>query len=78
LFVQATGEDEFEAFSETETEFFTPDVDAQITFVKDADGKVNSLVVHPTGAPTECNKNVGRVKRSATRHSARAGGLRVA
>jgi serine-type D-Ala-D-Ala carboxypeptidase/endopeptidase len=47
LFVQATGEGEFEVFPETETGFFGRDVDAQITFVKDADGKVNSLVVHP-------------------------------
>jgi serine-type D-Ala-D-Ala carboxypeptidase/endopeptidase len=47
LFIQATGEDEFEVFPETETEFFGREVDAQITFVKDAGGKVNSLVVHP-------------------------------
>jgi CubicO group peptidase (beta-lactamase class C family) len=47
LFVQATGEIEFEMFPETETEFFGRDIDAQITFVKDADGKVNSLLVHP-------------------------------
>jgi CubicO group peptidase (beta-lactamase class C family) len=47
LFVQVTGEIEFEMFPETETEFFGRDIDAQITFVKDADGKVNSLLVHP-------------------------------
>jgi hypothetical protein len=47
LFVQATGETEFEMFPETETEFFGRDIDAQITFVKDADGKVSSLLVHP-------------------------------
>jgi hypothetical protein len=47
LFVQATGEDELKAFPETETEFFGGDVDFQITFEKDADGKVNSLVLHP-------------------------------
>jgi serine-type D-Ala-D-Ala carboxypeptidase/endopeptidase len=47
LFAQATGEDELKAFPETETEFFGRDVDFQITFEKDADGKVNSLVLHP-------------------------------
>jgi predicted dienelactone hydrolase len=46
LFVQATGEDEYEAFPETETRFFLPDVDADIIFVKDAAGNAASLVVH--------------------------------
>jgi D-alanyl-D-alanine-carboxypeptidase/D-alanyl-D-alanine-endopeptidase len=51
LFVQATGEDEFEAFPETETRFFVHDADADITFFRDADGKVNSLVVHHEDEP---------------------------
>jgi serine-type D-Ala-D-Ala carboxypeptidase/endopeptidase len=59
LFVQATGEDELEAFPETETEFFGRDVDFQITFVKDADGKVNSLVVHPEEG---CDLRASRVQ----------------
>ena len=59
LFVQATGEDEFEVFPETETEFFGRDVDFQITFVKDADGKVNSLVVHPEEG---CDLRASRVQ----------------
>ena len=55
LFVQATGEnefeDEFEAFPETETRFFVPDVYAEITFEKDAAGRANSLVVHHEDEP---------------------------
>jgi hypothetical protein len=51
LFVQATWEIEYEMFPETGTEFFGRDIDAQITFVKDADGKANSLVVHPEDGP---------------------------
>jgi serine-type D-Ala-D-Ala carboxypeptidase/endopeptidase len=44
LFVQAAGE--YDAFAETDTRFFVPDADAEITFEKDAAGKANSLVVH--------------------------------
>jgi D-alanyl-D-alanine-carboxypeptidase/D-alanyl-D-alanine-endopeptidase len=38
--------DEVEAFPETETWFFVPDVFADITFEKDAAGNASSLVVH--------------------------------
>jgi D-alanyl-D-alanine-carboxypeptidase/D-alanyl-D-alanine-endopeptidase len=51
LFVQGTGEDEVEAFPETETRFFLRDADAEITFEKDAAGKANSLVVHYEDQP---------------------------
>ena len=48
-FAQATGQGKFEIFPETETDFFYKVVDAQITFVKDATGKVTSLVLHQGG-----------------------------
>ena len=51
LFIQATGEDEFEALAETETRFFVPDAFAEITFEKDAAGNANSLVVHHEDEP---------------------------
>jgi retinol-binding protein 3 len=51
LFIQATGEDEFEAVPETETQFFVRDVNAELTFVKDADGRANSLEVHHEDGP---------------------------
>ncbi len=50
LFAQATGQGKFPLFAESETEFFLKVVDAQITFVKDADGKVNQLILHQGGA----------------------------
>jgi CubicO group peptidase (beta-lactamase class C family) len=50
LFGQATGQGKIQLFAETETEFFLKVTDAQITFVKDAAGKVNSIVLHQGGA----------------------------
>ncbi len=53
LFVQATGQPRFQVFPGGETEFFYKDVDAQITFVKDAAGKVSGLVLHQNGRDLE-------------------------
>lgn len=50
LFAQATGQSKHQIFPETETDFFLKIVDAQVTFVKDASGKVNSIVLHQGGA----------------------------
>ncbi len=50
LFAQATGQSRFPLFAEAETEFFLKVVDAQISFVKDAAGKVSSLILHQGGA----------------------------
>jgi hypothetical protein len=49
LYLQATGQQRFQAFPETEKDFFLKDVDAQITFVKDDNGQVTSLVLHQNG-----------------------------
>ncbi|WIJ25528.1 serine hydrolase [Devosia sp. RR2S18] len=49
LFVQATGQEQFEVFPETETEFFYSVVDAQISFVLGVDGKAKGLVLHQNG-----------------------------
>lgn len=49
LLTQATGQQEFEVFPASETEFFLKVVDARITFVKGADGKVNELVLRQGG-----------------------------
>ena len=46
FFAQATGQDKFELFAETEADFFLTVVDAQITFVKDDKGQVTHLVLH--------------------------------
>ena len=49
IFAQATGQPKFEIFPESETKFFLKVVDAQIEFVKGADGKVTNLVLHQGG-----------------------------
>lgn len=49
LFAQATGQPKFELFAESLTEFFLNVVDAQVTFEKDAAGKVTGLVLHQGG-----------------------------
>jgi serine-type D-Ala-D-Ala carboxypeptidase/endopeptidase len=45
LFAQLTGQERFELFAESETEFFYRVVDAQVSFVLEA-GKAVSLVLH--------------------------------
>jgi serine-type D-Ala-D-Ala carboxypeptidase/endopeptidase len=49
LFVQATGQREFEAFAESETDFFYRVVDAQITFDRAEGGVAPSLTLHQNG-----------------------------
>lgn len=49
LMLQATGQQEFEIFPESETKFFLKVIDAQVTFVKDASGKVTHLILHQGG-----------------------------
>jgi D-alanyl-D-alanine-carboxypeptidase/D-alanyl-D-alanine-endopeptidase len=49
LFVQATGQAEYEAFAESETDFFYRVVDAQITFDRADTGVAQSLTVHQNG-----------------------------
>lgn len=49
LWAQATGQSRFRLWPFAETEFFVKEVDAQVTFVRDAQGKVTSLVLHQNG-----------------------------
>jgi CubicO group peptidase (beta-lactamase class C family) len=51
LFAQLTGQPNFEIFAKSETEFFWQVVNAQVTFVKDKDGKVTKGV-HRQGGKT--------------------------
>ena len=46
---RATGQDKIEIFPVSETEFFPKVVDARITFVRGADGKVDQLVLKQGG-----------------------------
>jgi hypothetical protein len=49
LMTQATGQGKIPLFAESETKFFPVVIDAEIDFVKDADGKVTHLVLHQNG-----------------------------
>ena len=49
IFAQATGQPKIEIFPESETRFFLKAVDAQIDFVRGADGQVTGLVLHQNG-----------------------------
>jgi len=49
LFIQATAQPEFEAYAESETEFFYRVVDAQISFTRAEGGVVPSLTLHQNG-----------------------------
>ncbi len=52
LFAQATGQGKVQVYPESETEFFLKVTDAQITFVKGPDGKVDHFVLHQGGRDT--------------------------
>lgn len=49
LYARATGQDALRLLAESERDFFFQDVDAQITFVLDGDGRVSALVLHQNG-----------------------------
>lgn len=50
LMLQISGQPKTELFAESETAFFLKTVDAQITFEKDAAGKVTRLILHQGGS----------------------------
>jgi CubicO group peptidase (beta-lactamase class C family) len=50
LFVQATGQPRFEVFAEAAKEYFLKAVDAQLSFVTNADGRATAVVLHQNGA----------------------------
>ena len=49
LYSQTTGQPRVEMFPRSETEFFFKIVNAQITFVKDNDGNITSLILKQAG-----------------------------
>jgi CubicO group peptidase (beta-lactamase class C family) len=49
LFVQPAGQQKFRLIPETETDFFLNEVDAQFSFVRDAQGAVTGIVLHQGG-----------------------------
>lgn len=49
LYAQPTGQQKFRLWPETELDFFIREVDAQVSFVRDASGNVSALVLHQGG-----------------------------
>ena len=56
LFVEATGQEKFEVFADSETKFFLKINDAQLEFVKDNTGKVTEVIVIQGGRKTNAKK----------------------
>lgn len=56
FFTQATGQQKFELFAQTETDFFIEVVEAQVTFVKDDKGQVTHVVLHQNGRDQPARK----------------------
>lgn len=56
LMTQATGQNKLEVFAESETKFFLKVVDAQLTFGKDASGKVAHVTLHQGGVDRKAPK----------------------
>jgi hypothetical protein len=46
---QTTGQEKFELFPTSETEFYYKVVEAQVTFVKNEQGQVTQLILHQNG-----------------------------
>lgn len=53
LFVRVMGQVDIEVFPESETQFFMKVLPVQVTFLRDADDKVNNLIHHQGGAETK-------------------------
>lgn len=49
LFAQLTGQPKFPVFAESDSKFFFKVVDAQLSFIREADGKVDHLILHQNG-----------------------------
>jgi CubicO group peptidase (beta-lactamase class C family) len=56
LWMQATGQRRAELFAESETSFFLKEADIQLTFVKDASGKVTHLILRQGGFDMDVKK----------------------
>ena len=56
LMTQATGQPKFEIFPESETVFAPRAFSAKLTFVKDAEGKVNGVVLTQGGRETRARR----------------------
>lgn len=56
LISQATGQNKFALFADTETKFYPKEFEAEIEFIKDSSGKVTKLILTQNGQKTEAKK----------------------
>ncbi len=56
LFVQATGQPKIQVYPYSPTDFFLKVVEAQISFVKDGEGKITHLILHQGGTDAPAKK----------------------
>ena len=56
LFLSIIGQPKMQLFAESDTKFFLKVVDAQVTFVKDTDGKVTQLLFQQGGSGQPAKK----------------------
>ncbi len=56
LMTQATGQAKFEIFAKSQTRFFLKVVPAEVEFVKNADGKFDSIILYQGGRETVAKK----------------------
>jgi len=56
VMAQVTGQPKVEIYPSADTEFFYKVVDAQITFVKNGEGKVMQLILHQNGRNMEAKR----------------------
>ncbi len=61
LMTQATGQPKVPIFAESEREFFAKVVDAQITFVTDAQGRATELILHQGGRDIHAKRYEGEL-----------------
>jgi CubicO group peptidase (beta-lactamase class C family) len=57
LYVQGTGQQKIEVFPTSELEYYSKVVNAQITFVKDENGKISKLILHQNGKNMPAPRN---------------------
>jgi hypothetical protein len=56
MFAQATGQQNFPIFAESEAKFFFTVADAQLSFTKDDSGMVAGMILHQGGADQPAGK----------------------
>jgi hypothetical protein len=56
LFIKLTGQDKVAIYPETVSKFYLKVVDAQLEFIKDANGKIKKVVLYQDGSANDAPK----------------------